>query len=57
MTTSVVSRGHKIGYRTDGAGPPLVLLCGWSRWADTWWDAGYVDELSDSYRIIAIDRL
>lgn len=34
-----------------------MLLCGWSRWADTWWDAGYVEELAGDYRVIAIDRL
>ena len=42
MSESVISRGHRISYRTAGAGPPLVLLNGWSRWADNWWDAGYV---------------
>jgi pimeloyl-ACP methyl ester carboxylesterase len=57
MAESVISRGHRISYRTAGAGPPLVLLNGWSRWADNWWDAGYVDALSDTYRVIAIDRL
>ena len=40
-----------------GDGAPLLLLCGWSRWADTWWDAGYVDGIGDEYRVIAVDRL
>ena len=35
----------------------MLLLHGWSQHADEWWNAGYVDALSDSYRIIAIDRL
>ena len=41
----------------EGTGTPLVLLHGWSRWADTWWDAGYGDTLTDDYRVITIDRL
>lgn len=53
----VTSRGHRISYRAQGDGTPLLLLCGWSRWADTWWDAGYVDGLGEGYRVIAIDRL
>jgi pimeloyl-ACP methyl ester carboxylesterase len=57
MRSSVASRGHNISYRTEGVGTPLMLLCGWSRWADTWWDAGYVDGLGDGYRVIAVDRL
>ena len=57
MRTSIASRGFNISYRAEGAGTPLVLLCGWSRWADTWWDAGYGDRLAEEYRVIAIDRL
>ncbi len=59
MQNSVGSRGHKISYRTDGdaTGVPLVLLAGFSRWADNWWEVGYVTELRDAYRVIAIDRL
>jgi pimeloyl-ACP methyl ester carboxylesterase len=57
MQKSVVSRGHKIGYRTEGSGPPLVLLAGFSSWADEWWDYGYVDELSSGFNVIAVDRL
>ena len=57
MRTSIASRGFNISYRAEGAGTPLVLLCGWSRWADTWWDAGYGDRLAKEYRVIAIDRL
>lgn len=57
MRTSVVSRGHRISYRTEGEGAPLVLLAGWSQWADRWWEAGYVDRLAGHYRIIGIDRL
>lgn len=34
-----------------------MLLEGFSRWADSWWDVGYVSELRDAYRVIAIDRL
>jgi pimeloyl-ACP methyl ester carboxylesterase len=35
----------------------LVLLSGFSRWADNWWEVGYVSALRDAYRVIAIDRL
>ena len=57
MRASVVSRGHSISYRSEGSGSPLVLLCGWSWWADTWWDAGYVNALAENYKILAVDRL
>ena len=57
MRTSIASRGFNISYRAEGAGTPLVLLCGWTRWADTWWDAGYGDRLAEEYRVIAIDHL
>lgn len=57
MGTSVVSRGFNISYRAEGRGAPLMLLHGGSMWADTWWDAGYADELVNDYRVIAIDFL
>ncbi|MFT7600107.1 MAG: pimeloyl-ACP methyl ester carboxylesterase [Acidimicrobiales bacterium] len=57
MRTSVVSRGHTISYRTEGTGTSLVLLAGWSQWADRWWEAGYIDRLRDQYQVIGIDRL
>ena len=57
MRTSVGSRGLNISYRVEGVGTPLVLLHGWSRWADTWWEAGYGTALVDDYKVIAIDRL
>jgi pimeloyl-ACP methyl ester carboxylesterase len=44
MYKSVTSRGHRIAYRTEGTGTPLVLLGGFSQWADEWCDAGYVDQ-------------
>jgi pimeloyl-ACP methyl ester carboxylesterase len=57
MRSSVSSRGHLISYRSEGSGTPLVLLGGHSAWADEWWDEGYVDQLRDGCRVIAIDRL
>lgn len=57
MRSNVVSRGHRISYRSEGNGTPLVLLCGFSRWADNWWEVGYVERLVDGYRVVAIDRL
>ena len=35
----------------------MVLVAGWSQWADRWWEAGYADRLGGQYRVIAIDRL
>ncbi|MGI9577356.1 MAG: alpha/beta fold hydrolase [Microthrixaceae bacterium] len=55
MRTAVRTRGFDISYRVDGEGPPLLLLHGWSRWADTWWEAGYGDALNGDYRVIAVD--
>jgi pimeloyl-ACP methyl ester carboxylesterase len=57
MRSSVSSRGFGISYRVEGQGPPLVLLHGWSRWADNWWESGYVDDLASDYRLIVIDWL
>src|SRR5262245_26248843 len=57
MRMSVGSRGLKISYRVEGTGAALVLLHGWSRWADTWWEAGYGEALVNEYRVVAIDRL
>jgi pimeloyl-ACP methyl ester carboxylesterase len=57
MRNSVVSRGFNSSYRAEGQGTPLVLLHGWSMWADMWWDAGYADGLVGDYRVIAIDSL
>jgi pimeloyl-ACP methyl ester carboxylesterase len=53
----VRSRGHAINYRTAGDGPPLVLVSGYTQWAERWWSAGYVDALADRHRVIAIDPL
>ena len=57
MRTSTPSRGFEISYRVDGDGPPLLLLHGWSRWADDWWEAGYGEALVDRYRVIGVDWL
>jgi pimeloyl-ACP methyl ester carboxylesterase len=57
MRTSVVSRGFNISYRSEGSGDPVLLLQGWSRQADDWWDQGYVEALAEEYRVVAVDRL
>ena len=57
MRTSVLSRGFNISYRTEGSGDPLLLLQGWSRQADDWWERGYVEALATEYRVLAVDRL
>lgn len=55
MRTAIRSRGFDISYRVDGEGAPLLLLHGWSRWADEWWEAGYGDNLASDYRVITVD--
>lgn len=55
MRAAIRSRGFDISYRVDGEGPPLLLLHGWSRWADDWWEAGYGEKLASDYRVISVD--
>lgn len=57
MRASVLSRGFNISYRIEGSGDPLLLLQGWSRQADDWWDRGYAAALVPEYRVVAVDRL
>lgn len=52
----VSSHGVRIRYETDGNGPSLVLHCGGLGGSlDDWYDAGYVSELRDDYRVIMLD--
>lgn len=54
---NVVNRGCRIGYAASGDGPPLLLVAGFSQWADQWVDAGYTAVLEPSYRVIRVDPL
>ena len=56
MRSQVRSRGFNVAYRTEGTGPPVLLLAGLSQWADQWFDEGYHRALG-GFRLIAIDRL
>jgi pimeloyl-ACP methyl ester carboxylesterase len=53
----ISSRGYRISYQVDGEGPPLMLVCGFSQWADQWVEAGYVSVLHDRFRVVRVDPL
>lgn len=47
--------GVRIYYETEGAGPPLVLHCGFIEALQDWRDFGYVEALRGDYRLILLD--
>ncbi len=47
--------GVKIHYEVEGDGPPLLLQHGFSGSLLGWRDAGYVDALRSSYRLMLVD--
>jgi pimeloyl-ACP methyl ester carboxylesterase len=47
--------GVRIYCETEGAGPPLVLHCGFTQTLQDWRDAGYVAALRDGYRLVLLD--
>ena len=47
--------GVKIYYEVHGSGPPLLLHHGWAGSSQSWRRFGYVDALTDSYRVIVMD--
>ena len=49
------SDGTRIGYDVVGAGPPLVLLHGFSHERSLWSRAGWVARLRPEFTVIAID--
>jgi pimeloyl-ACP methyl ester carboxylesterase len=49
----VVVHGHRIAYRTAGAGPVLVLVHGLARSSDTWDDV--LPQLAERHCVIALD--
>ncbi len=56
-TKTAESRGYAISYEDAGAGPTVVLLPGWTMSAGDWRDAGYVDRLATSHRVLNVDPL
>lgn len=57
VTKTVASRGHMISFDDAGSGPAIVLIPGWTMSAADWRDAGYVDLLSRSHRVLSVDPL
>jgi len=57
VTKTTQSRGHTISFQDAGAGPAIVLVPGWTMSAADWRDAGYVDRLATSHRVLAVDPL
>ncbi len=51
------SRGYTISFEDAGEGPAIVLIPGWTMSAADWRDAGYVDRLASSHRVLAVDPL
>lgn len=50
--------GHRIAYDVQGdGGRSIVLLCGILMNRGRWHDVGYVDRLSERYRVVTIDPL
>jgi pimeloyl-ACP methyl ester carboxylesterase len=51
------SHGYDIRYESTGDGPSLILVCGFTQWAEQWASAGYVTALADRFRVIRVDPL
>ena len=51
----VDSSGVSIHYQVEGSGPPLVYGHGFTDSLDSFYEAGYVDGLKESYRLILMD--
>ena len=56
-TGATLSRGFKISYDVAGDGPAIVLLPGGTMSAGDWRDAGYLDALVASHRVLSVDPL
>ncbi|MEH2533882.1 pimeloyl-ACP methyl ester carboxylesterase [Bradyrhizobium sp. AZCC 1588] len=52
-----VHRGHRIHYTVEGEGPLVVLQHGLLMDAGTWKQVGFVDALTDRYRVACVDSL
>ncbi|MDX1418208.1 MAG: alpha/beta fold hydrolase [Candidatus Promineifilaceae bacterium] len=49
------NQGVQIHYKITGEGPPLVLQHGFTDSLDSWDELGYVEMLSQEYRLIMVD--
>ena len=56
-TRSTRSRGYRINFDVAGSGPVIVLIPGGTMSAGDWRDAGYVDQLVGSHRVVSVDPL
>ena len=57
VTRSTQSRGFTISYEDTGEGPAILLIPGLTMSAADWRDAGYVDQLAGSRRVLSVDPL
>ena len=57
VTRTTLSRGYAISYDDAGAGPAILLIPGSTMSAADWRDAGYLDQLVGSHRVLSIDPL
>jgi pimeloyl-ACP methyl ester carboxylesterase len=57
VTRTTPSRGFTISYEDAGQGPTIVLIPGLTMSAADWRDAGYVDQLAVSHRVLSVDPL
>jgi pimeloyl-ACP methyl ester carboxylesterase len=51
----VNSQDVRIHYQVESAGPPLVLLHGFSDSLESWYEQGYVEALKPDYQVILLD--
>jgi pimeloyl-ACP methyl ester carboxylesterase len=54
---TTVSRGHRLSYLVSGQGEHLVLVSGMGQRASDWVEDGYVQALSERYRVLVPDLL
>jgi pimeloyl-ACP methyl ester carboxylesterase len=57
VTRTTQSRGYGISFDDAGSGPAIVLIPGSTMSAGDWRDAGYVDLLARTHRVISMDPL
>ena len=53
----VVNRGQRIHYTLEGSGPLVVLQHGLFSRGSRWKDHGFVDALTDNFRVACVDSL
>jgi hypothetical protein len=54
ITKTTQSRGHTISFEDAGQGPAVVLVPGWTMSAADRPDAGYIDRLATSHRVLSV---